>query len=105
MPNDLDEKILLSITEALESIGAGVSSVSYFQFKVETGLDKTAIPRNLELFKTTLSMFFGVGNRFIINAIRAELKKDFQLSYEGGDDLTEIVARIRKNALRKSITS
>ncbi len=104
MPNNLDEKILSSITHALESIGAGVSSVSYFQFKAETGLDKSDIPRNMELFKTALSMFFGVGNKFVINTIRTELRKDFRLTAEAPDDLTEIIALIRKNALRKTIT-
>jgi hypothetical protein len=105
LSNDIDEKILDSITNALESVGAGVSSVSYFQFKVETGLDKSAIPRNMELFKTALSMFFGVGNKFVISALRTELRRDFQLPYEGPDDLTEIVSLIRKNTLRKSNTS
>lgn len=104
MPNNLDEQILLSITNALESIGVGVSSVAYFQFKAETGLEKSAIPRNMELLKTALSMFFGMGNKFVISAIRAELRKDFRLPAEAPDDITEVVALIRKNALRKSIT-
>jgi hypothetical protein len=105
LPIDLDEKILLSISKALEKIGTGVSAVTFFQFKVETGLESSAIPRNIDLFKTALSMFFGVGYKFVLATIRAELMRDFALPNHGIDDLTEIVALIRRNALKKSLTS
>jgi uncharacterized protein YqgV (UPF0045/DUF77 family) len=102
--SDLDEKILHSISKALEKIGTGVGVVTFFQFKVETGLESNAIPRNMELFKTALSMFFGVGYKFVVATIRIELRKDFGLSNQTQEDLTEIVALIRKNALKKSLT-
>jgi len=105
LSGDLDERILQSITKALERIGGGVSTVSFYQFKAETGLDKSAIPRNMDLFKTALSMFFGVGYKFVVLNIREELKKDFHLNSASPDDLAEIVELIRKNELRRSLIS
>jgi len=105
LSNNLDERILKSIVRALENIGTGVSSVSFYQFKTETGLDPSAIPRNMDVFKTALSMFFGVGYKFVVANIREELRKDFQLSNLASDDLTEIVAFIRQKTLRESLTS
>jgi hypothetical protein len=96
---------MVSITRALEKIGKGVSSVSFYQFKSETGMEPDRIPRNIERFSNTMSKLFGLGYSLIQTSIVAELKKEFQESTLPNGNLHEAVAAIRKQALKNSLTS
>jgi len=105
LSNDVDERIMTSITRALEKIGKGVSSVSFWQFKTETGMEPDKIPRNIEKFSKAMSSLFGLGYGLIQTSIIAELKNEFQISNLENGNLQEAVASIRKQALRNSLTS
>ena len=94
-----------SITSALERIGKGVSSVSFWQFKTETGMEPDKIPRNIERFSKAMSSLFGLGYTLIQASIISELKREFQVSTLPSASLQEAVDVIRKNALRSSLTS
>jgi len=105
LSNDIDDRIIASITMALERIGKGVSSVSFWHFKSETGMEPDKIPRNIEKFSKTTSSLFGLGYPLIQNQIVEELKKEFQISNLPRENLQEAVETIRKRALRNSLTS
>jgi hypothetical protein len=105
LSNDIDERIIASITRALERIGKGVSSVSFWQFKNETGMEPDKIPRNIEKFSKVMSSLFGLGYPLIRNQIVEELKKKFDISSMPSGNLKEAVEIIRKQALRNSLTS
>jgi hypothetical protein len=96
---------MASITTALEKIGKGVSSVSFWQFKTETGMEPDRIPRNIEKFSKAMSSLFGLGYSLIQASIVTELKREFQISSLPTGNLQEAVETIRKNALRNSLTS
>jgi hypothetical protein len=107
LSNDVDERMLKSITNALERIGKGVSSVSFWQFKTETGMEPDKIPRNIEKFSEAMSSLslFGIGYALIQASIISELKKEFEISTLPSGSLQEAVDLIRKKALRNSLTS
>ena len=105
LSNDIDERMLKSITNALERIGTGVSSVSFWQFKTETGMEPDKIPRNIEKFSEAMSSLFGLGYALIQASIISELKKEFQISTLPSSSLQEAMDVIRKKALRNSLTS
>ena len=105
MSNDIDERIMAGITRALEKIGKGVSSVSFWQFKKVTGMEPDRIPRNIESFSKAMSSLFGLGYALIQATIVEELKKEFQIVNLPRENLREAVDIIRKKALRNSLGS
>jgi hypothetical protein len=105
LSNDVDERMMASITRALEKIGKGVSSVSFWHFKTETELEPDKIPRNIEKFSKAMSSLFGLGYALIQTSIVAKMKKEFQISNLPNGNLQEAVEIIRKQALRNSLTS
>jgi hypothetical protein len=105
LSNDIDERIMASITRALEKIGKGVSSVSFWQFKTVTGMEPDRIPRNIESFSKAMSSLFGLGYALIQATIIEELRKEFQIVNLPKENLREAVDIIRKKALRNSLGS
>jgi len=60
-----DELLLVSIDEALVSLGESAKQSIYFHIENNFKVKRNDIPENLTLFQTGLEKIFGVGARFI----------------------------------------
>jgi hypothetical protein len=62
---DFDELLLVSIDEALLSLGESAKQSIYFHVERHFKLAKDEIPQNLGKFQLALEKIFGIGSRFI----------------------------------------
>ncbi len=60
-----DELLLVSIDEALLSLGESAKQSIYFHIENNFKVERKEIPENLPLFQAGLEKIFGVGARFI----------------------------------------
>jgi hypothetical protein len=103
LSRDIDERILSATTRGLEHLGKNVSAVSYWKFQQDTGLEASKIPRKVEDFTSCISKLFGPGYPIIESSMVAELKREFDVKYLQTNNFRELVAAIRKRALKDSL--
>jgi hypothetical protein len=62
---DFDLLLLISIDEALLSLGEKARQSIYLHLEKNYNFSKAEIPKNLETFQQALEKVFGIGTRFI----------------------------------------
>ena len=100
---DFDRLLLVSIDEALLSLGASARLSIYFHLEKNFKVRKDEIPENLERFQMALEKIFGIGSRYIEILIMKSLyaKVGFSQRMEKNEQL-EFIKYV--NAARQNFT-
>ena len=62
---DFDKLLIMSIDEALLSLGESARQSIYFHIEKQFNMSRDEIPRDLEHFQIALEKIFGIGSRYI----------------------------------------
>jgi hypothetical protein len=84
-------------------MGKSVSTVSYWKFKQDTGLEPSSIPTRSKEFSSCMSKLFGPGYPIVEISIAKELKEEFEMQKVHTSNFNELVATIRNDALKRSL--
>jgi hypothetical protein len=103
LSKEVNERILQATTRGLERMGKNVSTVCYWKFKQEVGMDASKIPSRPEEFSRCVSSLFGPGYPIIEASIVTELQQEFEINSIHTKSYQELVKKIREDALKDSL--
>lgn len=93
--SEVFSRILLNaIDEGFRVLGEDVSDVVYYYLRNDHGLDRSDIPKKLEVFDEGLKSLFGVGAHIIEREILKKLYAKLELNYKE-DNVKSYVDHIR----------
>ena len=100
-----DELLLISIDEALTSLGESVKQSIYFHMETKFCVPRQDIPENLSQFQEGLEKIFGAGARFIeiliMKNLHAKIGQHVEVEKECSLEFVEYVSTVGRNFLKQ----
>ncbi len=102
------EKILISVADALDTYGMGVSKIVFYHFQKRTGLEAIEIANRPEEFSQTIRDFFGISGSAVEAIISRRIRQGFDLgrgvALAKPASFVEVVKAARQMKLKKELT-
>jgi hypothetical protein len=102
---DFNNLLLVSIDEALLSMGESAKQSIYFHVEHHFKLAKDQIPQNLDQFQVALETIFGIGSRFleilIMRNLYGKISKPLLIEQTDQLEFVKYVEAARVNYLRE----